>query len=288
MYRKIVTAATLAIVATGASAEVNYANAFAKYHDLDAGGASADLTVFGGAIELGAGDWTLSGEVAAFDLEGDNLSTLSLGVEYGFANGFSLGIDHARLDVDGLVSDIDLTSVYGYYDFGSYTLGLSVGDGSDLTDPVLSVFGSWDVTPTGRVGFDLMEIEDETLFSGYADYAGDRYSLGASLISTEGLDVFAVSGAYEVGSGFSVIGSLGTIDLLGTDLTSVSIGGSYEFAPGASAELSIGRLSASGAGDIDVVTFGLQYETGRKTTSRRSLTNIINQTTGNIVGLTNF
>lgn len=283
-----ITAATLAVAGTTAAAEVNYANAFAKYHDLDAGGASTDLTVYGGAIEFGTGAWTFSGEIGVFDLEGNDLTTFSVGGEYAFSNGFSLGLDHARIDIDGFSTDFDLTSIYGYYDFGDYALGLSVGDGDDLDDPVVSIFGTWDVTPTGRLGLDIMEIEDETLVAGYADYQADAYEIGATLLSTDGLDVFAVSGAYNFNNGLSIIGSLGTADLIGNDLTSVSIGGAYEFAPGVSAELSVGRLSAGGGADIDVVTFGLQYETGRKTTSRRSLTNIINHATGNIVGLSSF
>lgn len=289
MKNTFITAAVLAITASTASAELNYANAFAKYHDLDAGGASADLSVFGGALEFSAGDWTLSGELGVFDLEGTpSLNTLSLGGEYAFTNGLSLGLDHARVSVDGLALDLDITSVYGYYKFGDYALGLSIGDGSELTDPVVSIFGSWDVTPTGRVGFDIMKIENETLVAGYADYEAEKFSVGATLLSTEGFDVFAVSGSYEVYNNLSVIGSLGRVDLLGQDLNSVSLGLEYEFTPGASAELSLGRLSAGGGNDIDVVSFGLQYELGRRTTSRRSLTNIINQATGNIVGLSSF
>jgi hypothetical protein len=287
MYARFLAAASLALAATGAHAELNYVNVFAKHQKLDDGGLNPDLTVFGGAFEYGAGAWTLSGDIGTFDILGATQTNLSFGAEYKFETGFGLGIDHVKLDGGGLVSDLAVTSLYGYYDFGTYALGASIGDSSDLTDPLVTIFGAWDVTPTGRIGVEIMELDGEAHYASYADYTVGNYDLGATFMRNDSFGVLAVNGAYTFGSGISAFGMLGGYVVGAQELTTASIGLGYEFSPGAKAEVSLGRIT-DGRNHIDSVGFGLQYETGRKTTPRRSLSNILNQANGTFFGINNF
>ncbi|WP_299042072.1 2-isopropylmalate synthase [uncultured Tateyamaria sp.] len=272
--------------ASAAAAEVSYANAFATFHNLDNGNADVDVEAYGGSIEFLAGNFTFSGEAGRLDVEDLSLDTLSLGGSYAFQNGVSVGLDYSEFDVEDF-GDSDIVSLFTFYSFSEFALGLSVGEASDLGDTVYSVFGTWDVTENGRVGIDLVEIESETLVSLYADYDTNRYGLSADFLSVNDLDILAVSGEYQVFDKAYVTGGLAHVSL-GDDLDSISIGAKYEFVPGASAEIAYSRLNADGADDIDVVTFGLQYEIGAKTSPRRTVTNIINHATGNIANLTNF
>ncbi|MCR8827701.1 porin [Pseudosulfitobacter koreensis] len=243
------------------------------------------FTAFGGGIEYVTGGWTFSGELARFNLLGLDLDYASLAAEYRLNNGVSLGADYTRFDLFG--TDVDLKSVFGYYDMGEYTVGLAIGDSSDLDDTVYTVFGSWDVSPTGTVGIDITRIENETLVSAFADYELDAYNVQADLITTEDLDLVSVGGGYSFGNGFAAIGSLSYFDLAGLDGTSVTVGGQYEFTEGANVELSVGRISTDFA-DVDHVSFGLNYELGNRTSGRRTLGNVISSATGSFANLTNF
>lgn len=271
--KKIIVAAALSCTASAAAAELTYGAAFLQYNDLDAdGGGSADAVAAGVAGEFRSNNLTFSGELTDVDLDGLDLQVASVGLGYNLANGATVGIDHAWFDIDGF--DAGVTSLYGMYAYGPYTLGASIGDSSDLDDPVYSLFGAWDVTATGTVGLDIIRFEGETLLAGYADYDMGRYNLEAEVLSFDGGDALTVSGGYEVFDRWSVIGSLGQADFLGDDLTTVSIGGQYEFTEGANAEVSLGRIDVDGAGDIDVLSVGVNFETGRRTSKRRSLGNI--------------
>lgn len=276
--------ATASVAAAG---ELTYGNAFIKQHRLDADGFGAlDLTVLGGGIEYTYDAWTFSGELAHFDIEGTDIDYGSVAGEYRLNNGVSLGLDYTLLDLAG--ADISLTSVFAYYDMGTYALGVAIGDSSDLNDTVYTVFGSWDIAPTGTVGLDIIRIEDETIFAGFADYDMDIYNVQADVISTDGLDLISVAGGYSFGNGFSAIGSVSYFDLAGTDGTSVTLGGQYEFVEGANVELALGRINIDGAPNIDQVSFGMNYEIGRRTSSRRTLGNVISSATGSFADLTNF
>ncbi|UOA25743.1 2-isopropylmalate synthase [Pseudosulfitobacter sp. DSM 107133] len=288
MFRTaIIATAICATASVAAAGELTYGNAFIKQHRLDADGAgAADLTVLGVGIEYTANAWTFSGEAAHFDLEGTDLDYGSLAAEYRLNNGVSLGLDYSSLDLAG--SDTSLTSVFAYYDMGTYALGAAIGESSDLNDTVYTLFGSWDVAPTGTVGLDIIRIEGETLFAGFADYDMDIYNVQADVISTDGLDLVSVAGGYSFGNGFSAIGSVSYFDLAGTDGTSVTVGGQYEFVEGANVELALGRINIDGAPNIDQVSFGVNYELGRRTSSRRTLGNVISSATGSVAGLTSF
>jgi hypothetical protein len=172
-------------------------------------------------------------------------------------------------------------------DMGACTLGAAIGHFSELNNTVYTLCGSWDVSPVGTVGMDIIRIEGETFFAAFADYNLDTYQVQADLLSTDGLDLAAVAGGYSFGNGFSAIGSLSYFDLAGLDGTSVTIGGQYEFTEGANVELSVGRISTDFV-DIDHVSFGLNYELGGRTSGRRTLGNVISGATGSFANLTNF
>ncbi len=286
MFRTVLIATVITATASAAAAELTYGNLFAKHHNLDVDGVgSTDLTVFGGGIEYVAGAFTFSGELARFNLLGGDLDYASIAAEYRLNNGVSLGADYTSFDLLG--TDVDLKSVFAYYDMGEYSLGLAIGDSSDLNDTVYTVFGSWDVSPTGTVGADITRIDDETLVSAFANYDLNAYNVQADLITTDGLDLVSVGGGYSFGNGFAAIGSLSYFDLAGLDGTSITVGGQYEYAEGANVELSAGRISTD-AGDVDHVSFGLNYELGGRTSGRRTLGNVIGSATGSFANLTNF
>ena len=50
----------------------------------------------------------------------------------------------------------------------------------------------------------------------------------------------------------------------------------------------MGRLDFDSGEDVDQLTFGVNYELGRRTSKRRSLGNIFSSATGTFAGLTDF
>lgn len=276
----------LCLAATGASAELTYGSAFAKSHNFDGGGEDLDLTTFGGAIEYRFNNLTFSGEAGRVDVDADDLDFLDLGFGYTLQNGVTLGLEYSDFTVED--TDASIVSVYAMYTFGAYTLGLSAGDSSDLDDTAYSVFGAWDVSDSGTVGVDILRLDGETAVSAYATYDLDRYSLDADVFSTEGLDILTLAGGYDLGNNFSVIGSFALADLDGDNLTAFSIGGQYEFAPGANVELAVGRVDADGGDNIDRLTLGVNYEFGKRTSKRRALGGILVEATTSALGLTDF
>ena len=126
-----------------------------------------------------------------------------------------------------------------------------------------SIFAAWDVYPhRHRRSGTSFHIEDETLYAAYADYDVAQYNVQADLLKLDDLSVVAVAGGYEFANGFSAIGSVGFLDLGPEDVRSITIGGQYEFTPGANVELALGRLDFDSGEDVDQLTFGVNYETG--------------------------
>lgn len=290
MIRTLFLSAVVATSASAAAAELTYGQAFVKYHrfDLDNGtGVKLDVTSLGGGVEYRYNMFTFSGELGSVDIEGFDLTSGTVGVEYSMGNGAAMGIDYTNFDIDG--SDTDVTSLYAQFTTAAYTFGVSIGDGSDLDDTVYSAYAAWDVTPTGTVGMDIIRIEDETLYAAYADYDLAQYNVQADVLKLDDLELYSVAGGYDFGNRISVIGSLGFADLGGLDARAITIGAQYEFVEGANAELALGRIKVDGAADeIDQVTVGLNYEMGRRTTKRRSIGNILTGATGSLAGLSDF
>lgn len=288
MNKFLMTAAVAALGATTATAEVTYGTAFARFHDLDAGGgADADVQTFGGTIEFVTGGFTFSGLAARVDLDGGDLDVIDLGAGYRFTPLIEGGLEYTNIDVTGL-ADTDIVSVYGIYHVGDAAVGLAISDYDDLDDTGVSLFASLDVGDAGRVGIDIIQIDGEELYSVFADYDTQSYELRADFLSTDGLDALALRGAYDITDRFAVTGAVSTFDLAGLDGNAISIGVEYEVLDGFDVDLALGRIDADNAPTIDQVTFGLRFETGDRTSKRRSLARVITDATSNVIGLTDF
>lgn len=273
--KKLLITTALCCAATGAAAELTYGAAFAKYHNLDGDGGDLDVTTLGGAAEFRAGQFTFSGDFGNIDVDDGDFTFGSIGAGYLLQNGVTLGLDYTRFDLgDG--DDLDLTAAYAFYSFGAYTIGVTAGDSSaDEDDEVYGVFGAWDVSDTGTVGFDLVRVGNENLLSAYADYDLAQYSLEADLFSVEDLNIVSLRGTYDLGNAFSLHGAVSVADLDGDDITTLAVGAGYEFAPGAKLEVEIARTDLDDAGDFDRLTVGIDYEFGKRTSKRRTLGGIL-------------
>jgi len=258
-----------------------------KNFNFDGDGGNADPTAFGGAVEFRTNGLTFSANLLNLDADGEDAMLGSIGAGFEMTNGVTLGVDYTHISIaDG--DDTGIISGYAQYTFGAYTLGLSAGDSSDLGDTLYSVYGAWDVSPTGTVGVDILRVEGETLVAAYADYDLEQYSLRADFVTEDGTHFFAVSGNYDLGNQISLIGSLGLAGGDDEDLTAVSIGAQYELVAGLNAELSVGRIDVADFGNSNVLSIGMNYEMGRKTAKRRTLAEIVNTTTGAAAGLGSF
>lgn len=288
MSQNLLITTALCLAATGASAELTYGSAFVKSHNFDSNDGSGDLRTFGGGIEYRTNNFTFSGDIGRIDGEGetDGLDFGSVGVGYTLQNGVTIGLDYSTFSVED--DSTDVISAYAMYSFGAYTVGLSAGDSSDLSDTAYTVFGAWDVSDNGTVGADVIRVEGETGVSAYADYDLDRYSLAVDAYKFDTLRVFAVSGAYDFGNKISIIGSLAGADEDGDGTTALSVGAQYEFVEGANVEFALGRINVDGGDNIDRMTVGLNYEFGKKTSKRRTLSTILVGATSQAFGLTDF
>ena len=276
----------LCFAATGAAAELTYGFAFANYHSLDTDEGNGSLRTYGGAAEYRFNSFLFSGEAGRISTGDGDLDALSIGVGFTLQNGVTLGIDHSRIELVNL--DADITSAYMSYAFSQYTLGLSVGDSSDLNDPTYGIYGAWDVTEDGTVGFDLVRIDEENIFAGYANYDLQQYSLEAEVFLLDEVEIYSIDGTYDLRNGFSFIGGLSMANLDGDDLTAFTVGAQYAFAPGANVEVALGRIDVDGGENIDRMTFGLNYEFGARTSKRRTVGNILLDATATTLGLTEF
>jgi hypothetical protein len=276
----------LCFAATSAAAELTYGAAFVKAHNFDSDAGSTDLWTLGGGFEYRLNNYTFSGKARRIDTEEDDIDAVDVGFGYTLQNGVTLGLDYSGLTIadDGT----DIFSGYAMYTFGAYTLGLALSEASDLDDTGYTVFGAWDVSEHGTVGLDLIRIDGVNIAAAYADYDLDRYSIAVEAIQLEETDVVAISGAYDFGNNFSVIGSLTVASDEGDDLTGMSIGAQYEFVPGANVELAVGRLDFDDADNIDRITLGVNYEFGKRTSKRRTLGGIFADATAATLGLTDF
>lgn len=287
MFRTFGISAALCAVASAASAELTFANAFAQYHHLSSDGSDdAEIKTFGGALEYEALDWVFSTQLERFHASNASLRFTGFGAGYQLRNDVTLGLDHADFEAVGFGADV--TSAYALYAAPYHMLGASIGAASELDDPVYSLFGSVVVSQGGTVGMDVVWLDNDTLYSAFADYDLERYEIKADLLASDTADLLSVTGVYELGGGFSATGSLSTFDSDLGDGKAYSIGGRYALSPDAYASVALGRIEYDGEPSINRISAGVEYEFGDKTSGRRSLSTILGDTTRDIFGLGNY
>lgn len=284
--KKVIMMGVLCCAATTASAELTYGKAFANFHSFDSDGGDADLRSLGGGFEYTSNSFMFSGEVLNLGSDGDDVTLASVGLGYKLQNGVTLGADYT--DISIAEDSTGILSGYAQYSFGAYTLGLSAGDSSDLSDTAYSIYGAWDVSDTGVVGVDFVRLEGETLIAGYADYELAQYDLRADLVSSDGLDLISFSGGYDLGNRITLIGSLSHLSEEGDDITGLILGGQYELVQGVNAQATLGRIDFGDESSTNVISLGVNYELGRKTGKRRTIGNILGTTSTAVFGIGSF
>ncbi len=280
------------LAATGAQAELTYGNAFVNYHAVNSDAFDDDATVLGGAAEFTFGGWQFGGEITNVEFEGIDLFGLTFVASYRTPSGFTVGADFTTADFDG--TDTGASNLFVMYDPGAFAIGAAFGEAEDIDDTSYTLFGSYDITHTTRLGVDFIDFGGNSIFGDdrvvavYADIRTDRFEVKLDVAKADDNTIYAASGQYMLNDKWAITGSLARLDGLGFDGDAASIGGKYYFTPDVSAKLGIGYLDTGGGDDGTLITLGLQYETGQRTAKRRTTGNIVTSILSGVAGLNDF
>ena len=286
MKFRIITAAIITVAGSSAyGQELTYGQLYANTTELSVDGlGDTDIDMFGGGIEFQMNAFTFSADAARISTDLEDIDIASISAEYKFTSGLSIGLEHSRVDFETL--DVSINSIYAIYETGPFAIGASVGDSDDLEDEAVGVFAAWDVSKNATVGAEHLSLDDVDINAVYADYEADNYEFFAGYVDLEETDGFILDGRIDVFGSLAVTGGYATFSSFGQDIDAYSVGLEYGITDGISIGASMGRISADGvAEDIDVVSFGIEFETGRRKSARSRATDIAgrggNALTGN-------
>lgn len=235
---------------------------------------SGAITAYGSFIDDRA-DFNANGRALGVDKQ----RLLELGLEYSFGN-FAVGANVARNDFDTTdttetFSDNELTTatLYGQYQQGGLIAGLGVftididrsGPRSntefDETDPIL--FASYEMNNGLLVGAGAFEIDGETFTYLFADYDMDGFGAKFYLVDDDNGTFAEVSGSYDVGPRFAIIGGLSNTNVKNGDGTTQRfVGGRYDVAERVSTEIAYHDIDAFNRFDGDAISVGVTYKIG--------------------------
>lgn len=275
MKFRIITAAIITVAGSSAyGQELTYGQLYANTTELSIDGlGDTDVDMFGGGIEFQMNAFTFSADAARISTDLEDIDIASVSAEYKFTSGLSIGLGHSRVDFETL--DVSINSIYAIYETGPFAIGAAVGDSDDLEDEAVGVFASWDVSENGTVGAEHLSLDDVDINAVYADYEADNYEFFAGYVDLEEIDGFIVDGRIDVFGSLALTGGYATFSSFGGDIDAYSVGLEYGITDSISIGASMGRISADGVSeDIDVVSFGIEFETGRRKSARSRATDI--------------
>lgn len=167
-----------------------------------------------------------------FEIEDEKITSLTAGAEYAMGD-LTFGAAYTNTDVDGF--EYDGGQVYVDYNTDALGAYLAVSFGDDMEEVYFAGL-SRDVTAY-EVDFDAMMTED--------------------------LNVYMLSGSYNIRENIRLNGSVDFFDYYGEDLTQASIGAGYMVADNIWVDLSYDKLEADG---VSIDGFGLEvsFETGTR------------------------
>lgn len=161
--------------------------------------------------------------------------------------------------------DENANSVFAEYNNGQMVAGLALTDTDGQRNT--TIYGEYQVSDDLSFGVVVDKFEDEDAVTFVqVDYGMGDIEVGGSYLTFGGDDgIVTVDASYGFGNGLRATGVYSTIVGADFDLNQIDIGASYEFAPGAMIEASIGRLSGDGVpDDVGTISIGLTFERGNR------------------------
>ncbi|PVA06052.1 hypothetical protein [Thalassorhabdomicrobium marinisediminis] len=258
------TTLALPILALGTSAlaqGIEYQSFGAGYSNLSTGGSDGSLFSLGGGLDYRSGGFVFNGSTGYLDLEDDiTLTALDMRAGYFIVPQAAVYVGLDYIDVEGF--DLTIYNIGGEYQFGPGAVGINLSE-PDVSgaETITTVYGGYSVMPQLEMSLAITEVDGETgaTFASDFDLGGSEFA--ATYMTSDGIDIFAVNGNYDLGNNFRVGGGYADFD---GDVDLVSVSGGYEMRNDMWLDVSYGQASFSGGPDIDVLGFALSFETGRE------------------------
>ncbi|MEL6914910.1 MAG: porin [Pseudomonadota bacterium] len=296
--------AALSALAVGTAVQaqdIDYATGDLSFSRLSGDG--GDLDVFAANVAAGyrfdAVDVFGALDFASLDIEGDELQVRSFTAGAGYTFGqlrADASYTTAELEVLDLSADTNLFEVGLGFDNGAFSgrLGYAFLDDEDLgADALYGVALGYDVSSELEASVSFHRIEgatgglDDSLAIADVTYDGELVAASLDLIRLgDDASAVAVSGAYDFGQGYGVIGGFGSLSADGDQVATLSsLGGFYRITDDLKASVEYFRVDADDLGDVDGFTLLLSYDLGRKPTARQTQ---LDRVTGALEGLSGF
>ncbi len=280
MIKTSLTAAALGILAVPAFAqELTFGSFSLDYTKAAPEGGGSDLT----SLDLqGEGEFTMNQFVFGAGLSNDKFEfdggpeftvrRLNAYAGYAITPEALVGAGFTNVNIaDPVDDDFNGFDVFGQYQTGAFGVAVNYNrPDQDFDDvEITTFFAEAEVAPGVTLGGILESFSevDENAYFLSAEYDAGQIFARAYYTSAEDADfaIYGARGEYRFDDAIAFTAGLETVsgDDFGPDYTSVSVGGSYEFAPGVAASARYSKIDTDGE-DADVLALGLTYEMGER------------------------
>lgn len=256
-----------AISAAPAFAETTYLSFDLGYSQVSEGGDTLDTLSGSAAFEGKSGKFTYGAELSGtkFSIDGDelNVSELSAILGYDITSAITAFVGGNVFEVAG--EEVTSFTAGAEYAFGDFTVGAAyiTTEVDDFETDGGQVYVDYDTDTLGAyVTVAFGDDMEDVYFAGLSrDVAA--YDIDFDAMMTEDLNVYMVSGSYNIRENIRLNGSVDFFDIDGEDVTLASIGAGYMVADNIWVDASYDTIEAY---DETIDGFGLKlsYETGTR------------------------
>lgn len=254
-----------AISAAPAFAETTYLSFDLGYSELSTGDETLATTTGSAAFERTSGKLTYGGELTGSKLSNDdnetNISEVSAYLGYDVTSAVTVFAGASALEIDG--SDLTTLNAGAEYTAGAFTFGAAYitseveGEDSD-GGQVYAEYNANDLSAYVAVMFDD---EDEIYFAGVSRDV-DAYEVDLDATFMDGIDIYELSGSYNIRDNVRLNASVDLFDVTGDDLTQTSVGAGYMVADDIWIDASYDTIELDGE-SIDGFGLKMSFEMGK-------------------------
>ncbi|RPE71488.1 porin-like protein [Pacificibacter maritimus] len=254
-----------AISAAPAFAETTYLSFDLGYSELSEGGETLETLSGAAAFEGKTGKFTYGAELAGTEIKigGDeaNVSEISAILGYDITPAITAFVGASSVEFD--TEEATYYTAGAEYAFGDFTVGAAyiTTEVDDIDTDGGQAYVDYDTAALDAYfGVAFAEDEDEIYFAGLSRDV-DTYEVDFDTIIVEDLNVYTLSGSYNVRENIRVNASVDYFDIDGEDLTQASIGAGYMVADDIWVDASYNTLEIDGE-NVDGFGLAVSFETG--------------------------
>lgn len=256
-----------AISAAPAFAETTYLSFGLGYSELSIDDETLATTSGFAAFERTTGKLTYGGELSGSKLSDDddetNISEVSAYLGYDVTSAITVFVGASSLEIDG--SELTTLNAGAEYTSGAFTFGAAyfTGDADDADFDGGQVYAEYNANDLSAYVAVMFDDEDEIYFAGVSRDV-DAYEVDLDATFMDGVDIYKLSGSYNIRDNVRLNASVDLFNMTGDDLNQTSFGAGYMVTDDIWIDASYDTIEVNGE-SIDGFGLKVSFETGKET-----------------------